>query len=147
MTTKKLVIVIVSVLVALGLLVVIFAGAIIGLAFYSIGKSEAAETAKTFLKSNEKLKQEIGNVKDFGMFVTGSVNSNNTDGEATLHLKVIGERRTVNATVSLTYKSNRAWRVTDASFENDAGKNVELLEQYEQGEPPPPSPPPREHDH
>ncbi len=146
MTTKKLVIVICSVLVALALLVVVFAGAIIGLAFYSIGKSEAAETAKTFLKGNEKLKQEIGNVKDFGMFVTGSVNSNSTDGEATLHLKVIGERRTVNATVSLTYKNNRAWRVTGASFENDAGKNVELLEQYEQGEPPPPPPPP-EHDH
>jgi len=131
MTTKKLVIVIVSIVAALVLLVAIFVGAIVGLTFYSIGKSEAAATAKTFLKSNEKLKQEIGEVKDFGSFITGSVNTHNSDGEATLYLKVIGERKTVNARVDLMYQSNRAWRVTDASYENERGQTVKLLDAYE----------------
>jgi hypothetical protein len=135
MTTKKLVIIIGSVLAAAALLVVIFAGGIVGLAFYSIGKSEAATTAKTFLRNNEKLKQDIGNVNDFGTFITGNVSTRNADGEATLSLKVIGERKTVNATVSLMYRSNRAWRVTDASYVNDSGLTIKLLDPYEQAPP------------
>jgi hypothetical protein len=131
MTTKKLVIVIVSIVVALVLLVAIFVGAIVGLTFYSIGKSEAAGTAKVFLQRNEKLKQDIGEVKDFGSFITGSINSHNSDGEATLYLKVIGERRTVNARVDLMYQSNRRWRVTDASYQNERGETVKLLDPYE----------------
>lgn len=131
MTTKKLIIVIGSILAAAGLLVAIFVGGIVGLAFYSIGKSEAAMTAKTFLKNNEKLKQDIGNVNDFGTFITGSINTKNADGEATLSLKVIGEKRTIHATVILMYRSNRAWRVTDASYVNGNGQTVKLLDAYE----------------
>jgi hypothetical protein len=106
-------------------------GAIIGITFYSISKSEAATTAKTFLKNNEKLKQDIGEVKDFGAFITGSINTQNTDGAATLSLKVIGERRTINANVSLMYRDNRAWRVTDASYQNEQGQTIKLLDPYE----------------
>lgn len=135
MTTKKLVIVIVSILAAAGLLIAIFVGGIVGLTFYSIGKSEAALTAKTFLKNNEKLKQEIGNVNDFGSFITGSINTQNTEGEATLSLKVIGEKRTVNAKVDLMYRDNRAWRVTDASFVNEQGQTVKLIDPYESAPP------------
>ena len=131
MTTKKLIIVIVSILLALGLVVAIFVGGIVGLAFYSIGKSEAATTAKTFLKNNEKLKQDIGNVTDFGTFITGSINTKNADGEAALSLKVIGEKRTVHATVNLMYRSNRAWRVTDATYVNESGQTIKLLDAYE----------------
>jgi hypothetical protein len=134
-TTKKLVIVIVSILAAAGLLIAIFVGGIVGLTFYSIGKSEAALTAKTFLKNNEKLKQEIGNVNDFGSFITGSINTQNTEGEATLSLKVIGEKRTVNAKVDLMYRDNRAWRVTDASFVNEQGQTVKLIDPYESAPP------------
>lgn len=131
MTTKKLIIVIVSVVAAGALLVAIFVGAIVGIAFYSISKSEAATTAKAFLKSNEKLKQDIGNVTDFGTFITGNIETRNADGEASLSMKVIGEKRTVNATVNLMYRSNRAWRVTDASYINESGQTVKLLDAYE----------------
>jgi flagellar basal body-associated protein FliL len=131
MTTKKLFIIIGSIVAAFILLIVIFVGAIIGITFYSISKSEAATTAKTFLKTNEKLKQDIGEVKDFGAFITGSINTQNTDGAATLSLKVIGERRTINANVSLMYRDNRAWRVTDASYQNEQGQTIKLLDPYE----------------
>ncbi|HEV7844580.1 MAG TPA: cytochrome c oxidase assembly factor Coa1 family protein [Pyrinomonadaceae bacterium] len=135
MTTKKLLITIVSILGALFLLVALFVGAIVGLAFYTIGHSEAAATARNFLKQNEKLKQDIGEVRDFGSFVTGSLNAQNADGNATLYLKVIGSRRNANATVSMISTQGRAWRVTDASYVNEAGQTVELLDKY--GDSPP----------
>ena len=131
MTTKKLLVIIISIIAAIALVVAIFIGGIIGLAFYSLGKSEAATTSKTFLKNNEKLKQDIGNVNDFGTFITGSINTKNADGDATLSLKVIGEKRTVNADVSLMYRDNRAWRVTDASYVNEKGQTVKLLDGYD----------------
>jgi len=99
-------------------------------AFYSIGKSEAATTAKTYLRSNEKLKQDIGEVKDFGAFVTGSIDVQNSDGDATLKLKVIGARKTVNATVDLTYRLGRSWHVVNASYVNEQGQLIELLNPY-----------------
>lgn len=131
MTTKKIVILVTSIVLGLGLLVVIFVGGIIGLTLYTIGNSEAGETAKAFLRNNEQLKQEIGDVTDFGTFVTGNVNIQNNDGHATINLKVYGERRTVNASVDLIYRSGRPWRVIAASYRNDAGETVQLLDPYQ----------------
>src|SRR5918912_1718540 len=122
MSTKKLVIIIVSIVAGLLLIVALFVGAIVGSVFYGINHSEAAETARNYLRSNEKLKQDIGEVKDFGYFLTGSINTANDNGDASLGLKVIGERKTVNASVHLMYKQGRQWRVTHASYKNDAGQ-------------------------
>ena len=131
MSTKKLVIIIGSILAVLGLVVVLFAGAIVGSIFYGISQSEAATTAKNYLRSSEKLKQDIGEVKDFGYFVTGSIKSNNNDGNASLNLKVIGERKTVNASVYMMYRQGRQWRVTEASYKNEAGEIIDLSGTYE----------------
>lgn len=131
MTTKKILIILVSIVLVIGLIVVVFAGGIIGVVFYSIGSSEAADTARSFLQSNERLKAEIGEVKDFGSFVTGSVNVNNDNGNATINLKVIGERQTVNASVDLIYRNGQPWRVTTASYKNDKGETIELLNPYQ----------------
>lgn len=131
MTTKKIVIIVAAVVLVIGLIVVVFVGGIIGVAFYSIGRSEAAETARKFLRTNERLKQEIGEIKDFGSIVTGSVNINNNSGTATIKLKVYGERQTVNASVDLVYRNGQPWRVTAASYQNDQGQTIELLNPYE----------------
>ena len=137
MSTKKLILIIAGILAVLGLIVALFVGGIVWFAFHTIAKSEAAETARTFLRNNEILKQDIGEVKDFGSFVTGNINVQNTDGEATLHLKVIGEERTVNARVDLSYRNNRSWRVTGASYDRD-GQDIDLVQGYA----PTPTPPP-----
>jgi cytochrome oxidase complex assembly protein 1 len=137
MTTKKLVIIISSVVVVIGLLIVIFVGAIVGTVFYSIGNSDAAMVAKDYLKANATLTRDIGPVKDFGSFITGNINVNNANGEATLYLKVIGERQKVNATVSLMYRNGHQWRVTDASYKNAAGNTIDLLNPYEAPSPTP----------
>ena len=130
MTTKKIVFIIAGIVGVLVLLVAVFVGGITWFAFHTIGNSEAAETARTYLRNNEILKSDIGEVKDFGSFVTGSINVQNADGEATLYLKVIGANRTINAKVDLAYRSNRAWRVTGATYDRD-GKTVDLMQSYE----------------
>jgi hypothetical protein len=133
MTTKKIIIIVVTIVIVLGLLVVLAAGGIVGLAFYSIGNSDANKIAQEYLKSNERLKQDIGDVQSFGSFVTGNINITNGDGHAELNLKVIGERKTVNASVELVFRSGRQWRVTAASYKNDAGETVDLLNPYDSG--------------
>ena len=135
MSTKKIILIIAGIFGVLALLVVLFAGGVLLFAERAIGNSEAAETARTYLRNNEILKQDIGEVKDFGSFITGQINVANGDGEATLYLKVIGEKRNVNATVNLSYRSNRNWRVTGASYQRD-GQTIDLMRPYEQSPPP-----------
>lgn len=131
MTTKKIIVIVVSVVIVLTLIVLLFIGGIVGFVFYKINDSDAAQVSRDFLKNNERLKQEIGEVKDFGKFVTGNINIGNGDGNAKLNIKVIGERKTVNASVELIYRNGRQWRVTAASYRNDAGETVDLLNAYE----------------
>jgi hypothetical protein len=131
MTTKKIVAIVVVALVAFGLVVVLCSASIVGYALYSIGKSDAAVAAKNYLRSNDKLKQDIGEIKDFGTFVTGSINVQNSDGDARLKFKVIGTNKTVDATLDLTYRQGRSWHVISASYINDQGNLIKLLDPYE----------------
>ena len=131
MTTKKILLIVGGVVIALGLVVALFVGGIVGLALYSVGNSEAAEKAKDYLRASETLKQDIGEVKDFGSIVTGSVNVSDTNGQATLNLKVIGAKETVNASVNLVYINQGDWRVTSASYVNKHGETIDLLNPYD----------------
>jgi Cytochrome oxidase complex assembly protein 1 len=130
MSTKKIVLIILGIVAVLCLIVALFVGGIAFFVFHTIGSSEAANTARTYLRNNETLKRDIGEVKDFGSFVTGNINVSNGDGTATLYLKVIGEKRNVNARVDLLYRDNRAWRVTGASYDRD-GQTIDLMHAYE----------------
>ncbi len=127
MTTKKIVIIIASLAIGLALVVGLFVGGILLFVFHQVGNSDAATTARNFLQNNERLKQDIGDVKEFGSIITGSINVQNDSGSATLNLKVIGTRKTVHASVELMYRNGKEWRVTDASYVNDAGQTVNLL--------------------
>jgi hypothetical protein len=131
MTNRKIFLVIGGIVAAIALLVAVFAGGIVGFALYSIGNSEAAQVARTFLRNNEKLKTEIGDVKEFGSIVTGSININNDNGNATINLKVIGERDTVNASVNLLFIHGQSWRVSSASFLNKSGQTVTIQDPYD----------------
>lgn len=134
MTNKKIVVIIVSIVVVLGLVALLFVGGVAWFALRAMGNSDAAVTARTFLRNNEALKRDIGEVKDFGWLVTGNINTTNGDGAAQLSLKVIGERKEVNATVELIYRSGRPWRVTAASYRNETGETINLLNPYDSPE-------------
>ena len=129
MSTKKIILIVGGIVVVLGLIVALFVGAIAFFTFHTIGNSEAATTARNYLRSNEVLKQDIGEVKDFGSLITGNINVSNGDGEATLYLKAIGEKRSANVRVDLAYRSNRSWRVTGASYDRD-GQTIDLMRAY-----------------
>lgn len=131
MTTKKIIIIVGSIVVVLCLIVLLFVGGIIGAVFYGIGNSEAATVSQDFLRNNERLKQDIGEVKSFGKLVTGNINVRNGDGTAELSIKVNGERKSVNANVELMYRSGHQWRVTAASYRNEAGQTIDLLNPYD----------------
>lgn len=131
MTTKKILLIVAAVVAVLALVAAVFVGAIVGFTLYSVGNSEAAARAKDFLRSNDKLKTEIGEVKDFGSIISGNVRVTNNNGEATLNLKIIGERKTVNASVDLIYTNGSAWRVSAASYVNSSGQTVDLLDPFD----------------
>jgi archaellum component FlaG (FlaF/FlaG flagellin family) len=131
MTTKKILLIVAGVVIVIGLLIVTFVGGIVGFALYQVGNSAAAEKAKDFLRNSERLTKDIGAVEDFGNIVTGSVNVQNGSGEATLNLKVIGERETVNASVHLVFVNGNTWRVSSASYINASGQTIELLDPYD----------------
>src|SRR5215213_9520947 len=131
MTTKKIVLVIGAVVVVLGLLVVLFVGGIAGFALYQVGNSQAALKAKDFLRNSEKLKSEIGDVKDFGSIVTASVRRHDGNGEVMMSIEVLGEEKTVVASVHLVLVSGSAWRVSSATYVNQSGQTVELLDPYD----------------
>lgn len=130
MSTKKIVAIVLGILAVLGLVVALFVGGILWFTFSTIRNSQAADAARTYLRNNQKLKADIGEVKEFGSFVTGNINVRNQNGDATLSLKVYGERKTVNATVDLMYRSNRAWRVTGAQYVSD-GRTIDLMSAYD----------------
>jgi len=134
MSTKKIILIVGGIFVVLGLIVALFVGAIAFFAFHTISRSEAAETARNYLRTNEILKQDIGDVKDFGSIITGSINVSNGDGETTLYLKAIGEKGNANVRVNLAYRSNRSWRVTGASYDRD-GQTIDLMQAYEPASP------------
>jgi hypothetical protein len=98
--------------------------------FYQLSHSEAASRAREFLSKNEKLQADIGPVKDFGSIVYGRIGIGENTGGAILHFKVIGERKTVNATVNLILR-NRMWVITEAVYVNSSGQTVSLLNPYE----------------
>jgi len=131
MTTKKIVAIVVSIFLVLGLLVALFAGGIVLFVLYQANNSDAATVARNFLKNNDRLKQDIGEVEGFGWFIKPNIQVQNGNGTATLNLSVIGARKKVNATVDLIYRSGREWRVTSAWYTNESGSRIELLNPYE----------------
>ena len=131
MTAKKIMQIVGGVLVALTVLMLAFLLAIVGFGLYTVKNSESAEKAKAYLRTNEKLKQDIGEVKEFGNIVMASINERNGNNEVTLKLKVFGERKTVSATVDLILVQGNTWRVTSASYVNSLGQKIPLLDPYD----------------
>jgi hypothetical protein len=131
MTTKKVVLIVVASICGVALVVALVAGAIVGFVFYTLDHSEASQTAKTFLRQNETLRRDIGAVRDFGYFTTGNINAQGSMGNAELHLKTIGERKTVNATILLAYRSGHEWRIVDAFYDDAAGQRIYLTKNFD----------------
>jgi hypothetical protein len=131
MTTKKIFLIAGGVLVVLAVLTTSILTLIVGLGLYSVKNSESALRAKDYLRNSEKLKRDIGEVKDFGSIVTATVNFHDGSNEVSLKLKVIGARKTVNATVDMILVRGSVWRITSASYVDSSGQKIPLLDPYD----------------
>ena len=131
MKAKKIVFVVGTVLTALAVLAGVFVVAIVYFGLYTVNNSEPAEKAKAYLLSNDKLKQDIGEVQNIGNVSTAAINERNGNSEVTLKLKIFGAHKTVNATVNLMLVPGNTWRITSASYVNSNGQTVPLLDPYD----------------
>jgi len=131
MTNRKIFLIVGGFIAVLVILVVIFTLGIFGSIFYSVSTSQAAETARNFLRNNEKLKADIGDVKDFGSIVKGGVAVSGGNEPVTIKLKVIGANATVEASVNLVFLHGSDWRVVSASYVNKAGQTISLQDPYD----------------
>jgi hypothetical protein len=78
---------------------------------FSIKNSGAYQTATQFLASNEKVKGQIGEIRDFGAFPGGEIQFKNGYGRAVLNITVYGLEGTVSAQVLLTKDPEQIWEV------------------------------------
>jgi hypothetical protein len=82
-----------------------------------IKTSDAYDAALQYLDSDPKIKEEIGNVKGFGLIPTGSVATTTINGVesggATFEIIVKGEKKYMDVTIRLEKKSDKYWTVTD----------------------------------
>jgi len=86
------------------------------MAAFLIKTSEAYDTAIEYLKSEPKIKDEIGEVKGFGLIPTGSVQTTTINGaesgSATLDIIVIGNKKNKDITIELKKTPEQDWIVT-----------------------------------
>ena len=103
-------------LIGIGLLFSIFLFFII---VGSMKKSDAYKTAIVEIENNQQLKNEIGEITDYGMFPTGSINYVDGYGEAELEINVIGTKETKSVYVYLIKEIDKEWKLVEMIDEDD----------------------------
>jgi hypothetical protein len=99
----------------------------IGIVFMAVGfgllaflisdfnKSEPYQIAIAYLKSDAQLKDEVGNIKGFGLIPSGSIETNSVNGSesgrATLFLTVFGDKKYKDIDVNLRKTGYTDWSV------------------------------------
>lgn len=74
--------------------------------------SEPFLVSKEFIENNEIIKQELGSIQGYGLFVTGSVDENRSGiGNASLNFDVEGKIDNANIQIDLATDSTGNWKV------------------------------------
>ena len=78
--------------------------------------SDAYKAAKSQIRINPSIQQKIGKVKGFGILTTGQINTKTINGtlisgEALFSFTIKGEKKFVDATVTLTKDADNNWRI------------------------------------
>jgi len=100
----------------------------------------AAGTAKDYLRKNTVVQAQIGPVREFGQFPTGSESIINGEGSAHFVITIKGERRDGSAELELVRKPGQPWKVTSAVLTVE-GRETQL--EGASGSSPPTSDPPK----
>lgn len=103
--------------VTIGICILIFGLIILPVVVFMLKTSDAYEAATEYLKSDPKTKNEIGDVRGFGLIPTGSVQTTTFNGvesgRATFELIVRGDKKYIDVTIDLEKAPNSFWAVTN----------------------------------
>jgi len=102
--------------VTIGICILILGLVILPVAVFMLKTSDAYDAAIEYLRSDPKIKDEIGNVKGFGLIPTGSVQTTTINGiesgNATFEIIVRGDKKYIDITVDLEKTPTNFWTVT-----------------------------------
>ncbi|WP_407557234.1 RDD family protein [Winogradskyella sp. 4-2091] len=97
-------------LVGAGLIFITFMILFVGAAMKN---SDAYKVAVENIEQNERIIEETGGIKGYGMMPSGSINITNGFGEAQLSITVLGNENDVNVGVYLTKQPNGDWQLIE----------------------------------
>ncbi|MFI5129087.1 MAG: hypothetical protein ACHQFX_03810 [Chitinophagales bacterium] len=103
--------------VTIGICILIFGLIVMPVVVFMLKTSDAYATAIEYLKTDPKIKDEIGNVKGFGLIPTGSVGTTTINGaesgSASFEITVQGNNKNKDVTIHLEKTPDKSWTVTD----------------------------------
>jgi hypothetical protein len=101
--------------VKIGILLIIIWFVLATFLIFDFHKSEPYKTATNYLKNNSQIKDEVGNIKGFGLIPTGSMQTISVNGaesgRATLYLTILGDKKYKDIDVNLRKTPETDWTV------------------------------------
>ncbi len=91
-----------------------------------IKDSEPFKMASSFVKENQQIKDELGEVTETSPWFPSSLKTSGNAVQLRLAIRVEGKNGAGKAYVTLVYLKDR-WQITDASYENRQGKVSPLI--------------------
>ena len=91
-----------------------------------IKESEPFKIASSFVKENQQIKDDLGEVTETSPWFPSSLKTSGSTVQVQLTLRVEGKNGTGKAYVTLVYLRDR-WQITAASYENRQGKVIPLI--------------------
>ena len=81
--------------------------------FASMKNSDAYKIAVSEIEQNQEIINEVGGIKEYGMFPTGGVSIKSGYGEANLEIKIIGNEKDISVNAYLTKEPNEEWKLIE----------------------------------
>jgi hypothetical protein len=101
--------------VKIGIFLIPFWFALATFLIFDFRESEPYKTATDYLKANSQIKDEVGNIKGFGLIPTGSMQTTSINGaesgRATLFLTILGDKKYKDIDVNLRKTPETDWTV------------------------------------
>lgn len=102
--------------VTLGICLLAFGLALLPVIVIIFHNTEAYHVATEYVKSNPRIKEQIGEVNSFGLIPSGTVQTTTTNsvetGNAVFEMTVNGSKKNMDLVIELIKEPNNAWTVT-----------------------------------
>lgn len=102
--------------VTLGICVLAFGLSLLTIIAVIFHNTEAYHSATEYVKSNPRIKGQIGEVKSFGLIPSGTIQTSTINGvetgNAVFELTVNGSKKNIDLIIELIKEPNNSWAVT-----------------------------------